>query len=141
MFRLILLIETLFLLTACNAPTSWVTSSIATGNTAFDSTRLQFISSEAHPPLTFEMIQFADHTEAYIYLNRFRFSSNPIPIQVTIEEEVYLEEVFIHEGAMRLKLSSELTKRIILALQDGKEVGILIDGFEEKLTPKERGFL
>ena len=45
--------------------------------------------------------------------------------------------VSVNEGAMRVRLSLEITERLIQALQDGQEVSILIDGFEEKLDPTQ----
>jgi hypothetical protein len=36
---------------------------------------------------------------------------------------------------MRLKLPKEITSQIISALQDGKEVAILLDGFQQTISP------
>ncbi len=38
---------------------------------------------------------------------------------------------------MRIKLDQETTQKLIQALQEGLSVGILVDGFEEKLDPKD----
>lgn len=133
--RTILIKLSSLVLASCSTPSSWIVSSIATGDLVFDSSRLRFVSSQAHSPLSFEMMKYGDHVEAFLCLNRFHFSSNRIILELGIEGKTFTEEVFVHEGAMRLKLSETTTQRMIQALQNGLEVCILIDGFEERLLP------
>lgn len=131
----------LFAFWGCSSPSSWVLSSLASGDLAFDFTRARFISLTAHPILSFEIVKGSEQSEAFISLNRFRFQTDPILVELTIGEETFSEEVPVHEGAMRLKLPPESTNRIIQALQEGREVAILVDDFVEKLTPALRGEL
>lgn len=128
-----LLTKLCIILTGCSTPSSWIVDSIAAG----DFSRLRFLSSQAHAPLTFEMVKYEDHVEAFLSLNRFRFTSNPIEVLFTINGKVYREETPVHEGAMRIKLSESATERVIQALQNAMEVDILVDGFEEHLTPTD----
>lgn len=129
------LISIFFLLSACtSAPSSWVLHSIAEGDPPFS--RLRYLSSAAHPALSFELLKISDELTAFVHLTRFRFTDKQqVKISLTINGTAYEEQVAVHEGAMRLRLGVEMTKRLIQALQDGLEVGILVDGFEETLTP------
>lgn len=83
------------------------------------------------------MVKCEDKIEAFLSLNRFRFTSNPVSVRILIEGETFIEEAPVHEGAMRLKLSEKATEKLIQALQNGLEVGILVDGFEERLNPSQ----
>lgn len=84
------------------------------------------------------MVKTADQIAAFINLNRFRFTEKgEIKISLTINNEIYEELTPVHEGAMRVRMGAEMTKRLIQALQEGNEVGILIDGFEETLNPNQ----
>ena len=58
-----------------------------------------------------------------------------IKAEFRIGEEKIEETLPLLEGNMRLRCSSQLTERLIVALQEGKEVIILVDGFEERLNP------
>jgi hypothetical protein len=132
----------LFLLfLGCSHSSSWVVNSITSGDLAFDFTRARFLSLTAHPILSFEIVRGKEESEAFISLNRFRFQKDPVLVELIIDDEIFCDEVHVHEGAMRLKLSSKLSERIIQALQKGKEVAILVDGFREVLTPASRGEL
>lgn len=128
-----LLTKLCIIFTSCSAPSSWIVDSIAAG----DFSRLRFVSVQAHPPLIFEMVKYEEHIEAFLSLNRFRFTSNPVQVQFTINGKSFTEETPVHEGAMRIKLSEAAAERVIQALQNGLEVGILVDGFEEHLTPTD----
>lgn len=123
---------------SCSGPNSWAINTIATGDKTFDSSRLRYFSPQAHPPLAFEMIRIGNEIEAFIHLTRFRFtSSEQVKVLITIAGETFEDALPVHEGAMRVRLSSETTQRLIQALQKGHEVAILIDGFEETLDPKQ----
>lgn len=130
-----------FAFLGCSHSSSWVVNSITSGDLAFDFTRARFLSQTAHPILTFEIVRGKEESEAFISLNRFRFQKDPVLVELTIGDETFSEEIHVHEGLMRLKLPSELTNRLIQALQMGKEVAILVDGFTEKLTPAIHGEL
>jgi hypothetical protein len=123
---------------SCAAPQTWTLDTIATGNQAFDSSRLKFASTQAHPPVAFEMIKMGDQVEAFISLTRFRFTSpEQVKVLFTIGQETFEEALAVNEGAMRVRLLPETTGRVIQALQEGHKVAILIDGFEETLDPEQ----
>lgn len=132
-------VATIFLsiLYGCSGPGQWTLSSISAGDIAFDSSRLTFVSAQAHPPITFEMMKFSDRIESYISLTRFRFTANSTRVTFTIGKQSFDDLVAVNEGAMRIRLSEEFTKRLIQALQEGEEVAILVDGFDERLNPAQ----
>lgn len=78
-------------------------------------------------------MQSIDQVETYLYLSRYRFTVDPVLVTLKIGREFVNTLVPVYEGGMRVRLPEESTKKIIHALQDGVEVGILVDGFEEKL--------
>ncbi|MBU6446635.1 MAG: hypothetical protein KGQ49_04485, partial [Verrucomicrobia bacterium] len=81
----------LLLLTSCAVSNPWVSQTIAAGDLAFDSTRVCFHSAEAHPVLVFEIIHTADKVEGFLSLKRFRFTANPISVQLTLNGESFQE--------------------------------------------------
>lgn len=120
----------------CTSPHSWTLNTIATGDIAFDCSRLTHASAQAHPPIAFEMIKMGDQIEAFINLTRFRFTTQTqVKVLFTISGETFEDWVPVNEGAMRIRLLPETTQRLIQALQEGHKVVILIDGFEETLDP------
>lgn len=127
------------LLAGCAShPTSWMTDFIAAGDPAFDSSRLRYCSSQAHPPLNFEIVRVGDQIEAFLSLNRFRFSKNPVAkISLMMGGEIFETEAPIHEGRMKLRLPDATTQRIIEALQRREKVVIILDDFEETLDPEQ----
>jgi len=131
----------LFLAAGCSTSNLWRLDAISAGDAAFDSTRLRFSNPDSDSPVTFEMIKVGDQIESFLNLNQFRWGSekNGTSVKGTfvIGEERFDEDLPLREGRMRLRLSSEMTERVILALQDGKKVSILIDGFEETLDPQQ----
>lgn len=125
------------ILAACSfTPSPWIADSIAAGDRSFDTSRLRYASSQIHPPLAFEMLRTGGQIEAYLSLNRFRLPSiEPVKVFFTVEDQSFEEEILVHEGGMRLRLSSETTQWLIETLQDGHKIGILLDDFEETLDP------
>ncbi len=125
------------LICSCSSSSSWQINTITAGDIAYDASRIRFISSQAHPPFIFEIIEFANEPRAFISLTRFRFTENPVGVTLIIEGNSFEERAPVYEGAMRIKLSVEMTQRLVQALQDGHEVAILVDGFEERLDPSQ----
>jgi hypothetical protein len=133
--KLLFLIGVVF---GCASPHSWTLNTIATGDPAFDCSRLIYASPQAYPPMAFELTKMGDQVEGFIHLTRFRFTSQPqVKVLFTIEEESFENWVPVNEGAMRIRLLPETTQRLIQALQEGHKVAILIDGFEETLDPAQ----
>jgi len=130
----------LLTLSACTATNIWQLDSIATGEKAFDSAKLVY-SDPMLSPLRFEVVGQESGIESFISLSKHRLtvsSENPnaIEAQFTIEGEKFVEMIPILEGRMRLRLPPELTGRLIEALQEGKKIDILLDGFEQTLEPE-----
>lgn len=107
--------------------------SIQTGTSSFDSARLRYISEEAHDPLRFEFLKVGQTVEAFLSLERFRFGEKEITVAFQMEEESFETRLLVHEGGMRIRLDPESTQIMIEALQKGKEVVILVDGFEKRV--------
>lgn len=130
------LILTLFVC-GCTTTNNWSMDGIATGNSSFDSKRLRYHSTQAYPPLQFEIVRMGEQIEAFLSLTHFRLSEDNVKIIFTVEDQTFEDLVAVHEGRMRVRLSTEVTQKIIQALQDGKKVAILLDGFEETLDPTQ----
>lgn len=117
-------------LCSCATQESWTCDTLPG---AIDSSRLTYISKEDYPPMHFQMLKIGDQVEAFISLQRFHFTSNNVTVEFKIGEDIFEDTVAVHEGKMRIRLHPETCQRIIQALQLGQDVGILVDGFEEKL--------
>jgi hypothetical protein len=124
------------LLSGCAAPTLWQLDSIVTGERAFDSKRL-ICSDPILSPLQFEVVATEAGTIGFLSLAKYRLTSaSHLEAQFSIDGDKWTEELPILEGRMRLKLPTNLTCRLIEALQSGKKVDILLDGFEQRLDPE-----
>jgi hypothetical protein len=129
---------TLLLLCGCSgAQGLWTIDSISTGEKAYDIARIRY-AQDPLQPLGFEITQVGDRTEAFLSLSRFRLEGDAT-IFFTIGGQTFEELAPVHEGGMRLRLSTETTGRLIQALQDGQKVAIVLDDFEELLDPE--GFI
>lgn len=118
----------------CTAASPWVFESILTGEKTFDAARLVY--SDHDSPLRFEIVRLETGIEAFLSLTKYKFSDpENIKIEFNIHEEKIIEILPLLEGNMRIRFSSELTMRLIRALQEGKEIAILVDGFEQHLDP------
>lgn len=116
---------------SCTTSQNWTCETLPG---AIDSSRLTYISKEPHNPLRFEMLKIGKEVEVFISLERFHFiSNNKVTVEFKIGEESFEDLVAVHEGRMRIRLHSEISEKIIQALQDGQEVVIVVDGFEETL--------
>ena len=124
------------ILTGCGAANSWKYEAIETGNPLFDSARLTFADSSS--PLRFEMMRTHSGIEAFLSLTQYSFTPQN-EILVTLKMggvETPIEELLpLLKGNMRLRLPAPLLESLTQALQEGREVAILVDGFEENLTP------
>ncbi len=136
MFRCLFLLT----LTACSTSNIWILDSIATGEKAFDSARL-ICSNQSLSPLQFEVVALETGIESFLSLSRHRLTAssedpNAIEAQFTIDGKKFFEMIPLLEGRMRLRLPPELTGRLTRALQEGKKIDILLDGFEQTLEPE-----
>lgn len=128
----------LFLLCSCANQNYWKLDDIAAGDRAYDSSRLRYVDPGSHSPLAFELLRVGQNVEAFLTLNRNRLSpdskdSNCVKAYFWIDGEQYQEEIPVREGGMRVRLSLEMAGRLTQALQDGKNVSILIDEYEQIL--------
>lgn len=131
------LIFPLLLLVGCSAPTHWTTDIMSTGTAAFDSKRLRYLSSQAHPPLQFEIVKIGGQMEAFLNLTHCHFSEKEVKIQFVTQDQTFEDQALAHEGGMRVHLSAETAQKVIQTLQEGQKVVILLDGFEETLDPEQ----
>lgn len=121
----------------CSNASPWRVDSISAGDTCFNSTRLRYTSSETYPSITFEMLKIGNEVDAFLSLTRFRLSPDCTRLLLTIKGIAYEEAIIPHEGLMRVRLPQAATQRLIQALQEGDQVSILLDGFEENLDPNQ----
>ena len=115
--------------------TPWIVDTLPGDPDSFGSSRLRYLSAEAHCPLTFELLKIGDQVEAFVSSVRFRFRGSLAKVILTIDGQSFEDEIPIHEGRMRLRLPPRATQRVIEALQGGKKIGIVVDDFEETLDP------
>ncbi|EKE07874.1 MAG: hypothetical protein ACD_17C00486G0003 [uncultured bacterium] len=117
---------------------SWSSNALATGHELYDFSRLRYISNTPHCPLHFEIIKMQDKIIGLISLERFHFThTETVLVTIKVDDVLFEEAAPVHEGGMRLSLSEENTRHLIRALQEGKHVCILADGFEEVLEPSQ----
>jgi hypothetical protein len=103
-------------------------------NRLFDSSRLRYALSQN---ISFEMIRTGEFVDAFLSLQRFRLSSKQVKVIFKTKEETFEDFAHVHDGGMRLHLSTEPTQKIIAALQAQEKVVILMDDFVEELRPDQ----
>lgn len=122
------------ILTGCTASNPWKFETISTGDRSFDSSRL--IYSDNDSPLRFEIVRMESHIETFLNLKKYKFTpSDKVKIEFNIDGKKTVETVPFLEGKMRLRFPQETATKLIEALQEGKEVVIIVDGFEQHIHP------
>jgi len=129
------------ILCSCYTSSAWKLEAISAGEKSFNSARLKYVPTTNQSPLHFEMTRVGDQIEAYLNLVRYHFSTskeNSLLVKTifTIDGNSKEEWIPLLEGSMRLRIPSETTQEIIEALQKGQEIGILVDDFEQTLSPE-----
>jgi len=120
------------LLTGCTVSNPWKFETIATGEQVFDSARMIYSGNDS--PLHFEIVRLEEGLVAFLNLKKFKFNtSDDVIIEFEIGEEKSAISVPSLEGRMRVRIPSDTAEQIILALQEGKEVAIMVEGFEQRL--------
>ncbi|HSX38817.1 MAG TPA: hypothetical protein VLE95_08360 [Chlamydiales bacterium] len=125
----------LILLSSCAAPNSWKFESIDTQETLFSAARLLYSNGES--PIRFEILRNIE-SEIYAFLSLTKYHFTPareVKIEFSSNEERWEETVPLLEGNMRLRFPTEMTEKIIARLQEGKQVVMMLDGFEQCLDP------
>ena len=128
----------LVLLMGCSNSSSWRYDSIPNGETTFESSRLLYSSPTSH--LKLELLKLGEGIQASLYLSLHRFtasSSHSVKVTLSVDGKEFSEQIAYHEGRMRLSLSKQLTEILLFALQEGKPVAILVDGFQETISPEQ----
>lgn len=128
------LLFSLFFLAGCASHTSWKYDTLAKESDSIGSARLLYSDPKSSSSIRFEMTRIGYQTTAYLNLIQHRLSQDSkVAVSLYYENEIYEEEVPVLEGKMRLRLSQEMTERLIQALREGKQVKITADGFQETL--------
>jgi hypothetical protein len=118
------------LLSSCaSSPTLWTHRSIDAGEAAYNLSSWRTSPSE----LGLEIVKMGDSISSFLTLNKGKFKGGAICF--TIEDEYFAEAPPLHQGKMKIELSQDTTRRLILALQRGAKVAILVDEFEEVIEP------
>ena len=121
----------------------WHLDSIATGDKAFDSKRLIYQDPASQSRLRVEFIRVGADVDLFLSLSQYTLTPSSLdPPSILVEfkiegEPPFQEMIALHEGKMRLRVPSPIKDRIASALQGGKKVGILVDDFEETLSPEQ----
>ena len=133
------------LLAGCAKPTLWEFDSIAAGDKSYDSARLLYQDPESGSHLRLEFLRIGTGVDLFLNLTQYTISPSPLDpsstlVPLKIGEAPPIEErAHLLEGRMRLRFEPETASLITRALQEGKRVGILIDGFEETIEPERFG--
>lgn len=127
------------LLVSCSSTQSWRLDAIQAGDQTFNCAKLVYIDPKS-APLNFEIICQGTVVEAFLYLSKHKLtppSDHPqsINIEFTIDDQQFCESAPLLEGRMRIRLPQEVADKLILALQEGKKIDILLDGFQQRLNP------
>jgi len=128
----------LLLLAGCSNSSSWRYDAIPNGESAFESARLLYSSPASH--LKLELLKLQGTVRASLFLTLHRFTASPshsVQVTLSIDGKQFSEPIAYHEGRMRLSLSKQLTDILLFALQEGKPVAILVDGFRETISPEQ----
>lgn len=124
------------LISGCVVPNAWKMDGIVATDPSVASTRLRYVSLTQDTPLSFELLRSGDLFDSYLNLHQFTWRpSQVVSVVFQMGDQEMTEELPLLQGKMRLKISPELTEKIILTLQQGQKVGILADGFEMTLEP------
>ena len=124
------------------AVSPWKLDSIAAGDKSFDSARLVYRNPAGNSPLRLEFLRIGTSIDLFLNLSQFTIAPSLLDpasasVRFAIEGEPPFEEpIPLLEGRMRLRFLPETASRVTRALQDGKKVGILVDGFEETIEPE-----
>lgn len=117
----------------------WKFDAIATQNKVFDSSRITYFDP-INSPLHFEIIHSDTGLNAFISLTKYQFRTSEegyLHIDFEIDGMKYEDSLPLLEGGMRLCLSQDRTQALINSLCNGKKVTILVDGFEQSITPNQ----
>ncbi|MGH7197595.1 MAG: hypothetical protein ACREH5_02490, partial [Candidatus Omnitrophota bacterium] len=107
-----------------------------------DSARLAYADPSSDSHLRFEFMRFGTAVDLYLSLTQYSLTPSPLDpstvlVRFTVGDDAPFEEAIpLREGRMRLHIPDETSSRITSALQEGKKVAILVDGFEETLQPE-----
>lgn len=140
--KLIQLFPLFIFLSSCSNQNCWMLEDIAAGNRAYDSSRLRYVDPNSSSPLAFEMLRVGENVEAFLTLVRGRISplendSNLVKVRFLIDGVEYQEDLQLREGGMKVRLSLDMASKVTQGLQDGKNVSILIDEYEQALEPDQ----
>ena len=84
------------------------------------------------------MIRAGDRIDAFLSLTRSHLApEGGAAVLFLIAGQSFEEHIPVHEGGMRLRLSPEMTQTLIQALQNGDQIAIVVDDFEEVLDPRQ----
>ncbi|MBI5272862.1 MAG: hypothetical protein HY861_02640 [Chlamydiia bacterium] len=125
----------LLLLASCTTSNPWTLDTISSGDRVFDAARLLYTDPQGSP-LRLEFLNTESGIISFLSLAQYKFHGKaPLSVKFFIDKETL--ETFLSplEGGMRLKLPEDLTLQLIKALQEGKSIVILVDDFEQTLTP------
>jgi hypothetical protein len=126
--------------TGYSAPNPWSYEVIEAGDPLFDSAKVSYSPTTGYPPWKIELIK--TNGEIGVYLSLVQHHLHPLPnepfkikLNLSVEERNLEETIPLLEGNMKIRFPSSLALAFIQSLQDGKKVGILIDGLEETIEP------
>lgn len=125
------LISLLFLC-GCSAAPLWQLDDLTSNIDQFDSSRLRYANSD---PISLEMVRVGNEISAFLSLTHSRLPQGPLSIAFATPSKNFEDKASVHEGRMRVRLSTAATNQLISALKSGEDVVISLDGQEQKVQP------
>jgi len=128
------------LFSACTTTSQWKLNNLSGAGAQFHSVKLKHKSSDLIRGLELEFLRLHDKIFAYInvYSQTVPSSTTPDCASVTLHMggEVYEDVAKKLEGGQRLLLKEDMAEKIITALSKGQSVTIILNGYEEVITPE-----
>lgn len=127
---------------SCNSgPNRWKLTYLSASDVKFSSSKLYHQTSNQFHGLEFELLRLQDRLIAYlnVFSQTIPAASEPTSAKVTLRIDGKEHQGLARrlEGGQRLLLKEEMTDLIISSLRQGKAVEIILDGYEETITPEE----
>lgn len=112
----------------------WKFDLLDAGLAEYNCAKLTYSDEKNSSPLRFEMTRIGYEMASYIYIIQYKLGDGAsIKVGLQDEDELYEEETPLLEGRMRLRLSKTMTDKLVTALQEGRRVKLVLDGFEQTL--------
>lgn len=120
---------------------SWRQSSIHSGSSEFDSSRLSYVFAPPNNALELQILQTKEGCKGYLCIHRRQMPANIKKIPLTLEFSDKKKQYFAekHQGGQKLSLPQEALEELFTALKNEQTVLLTLSGHQMVLSPE--GFL